>query len=550
MASKSTDSSKPKFHWLSHSHPKVRACLTCDLPDDPLVEGTRRLRILALLFAFAFFMANFFPALVAPDWARGVFADISGWAPGVTSIAVALVVFWLTTRPKISPKTLMNVGVVFEIVGSFGIAMAQYWGVYHGLEHNPDHLEIFGVSWVAVWMLLFTIVVPMRPRRALLAAIASASSVPIVMAMTMRYGGTSIELTPMVFFVGLILPYIIIVIMAYAGARVVYQLGSDVSRARDLGSYRLVKRLGQGGMGEVWRAEHRMLARPAAIKLVRPEMLGDTAGENPDVILKRFEREAQATAQMHSPHTISVYDFGISGEGTFYYVMELLDGFDLESFVRQFGPLPAERVIHLLCQACDSLGEAHEAGLIHRDVKPANMFVCRYGRDVDFIKVLDFGLVKPRHATGEADLKLTADNIQGGTPAYIAPEQVLTGSVDARTDIYCLGCVAYWLLTGQLVFKGATALQTLVQHVQAEPVPPSHRTELEIPTSLEDAILSCLEKDPDQRPQDVDMLSELLGSCTTRAQWSTERAREWWDLHQPPTEPVSEIRPAALTVSA
>jgi serine/threonine-protein kinase len=549
MASKAHPS-KPKFHWLTHSHPAGQACVTCELPDDPLIEGTRRLRILALLFAFAFFMTNFFPALVSGEWAGGVFSDISGWAPGVVSIVVALVVFWLTTRPAISPKTLMNIGVLFEIVGSFGIAMAQYWGVYRGLPHTPDHLEIFGLSWVAVWMLLFTIVVPMQPRRALLAAIASASSVPIVLALTMRYGSTSIVLPPLVFFLGLILPYIVIVIMAYAGARVVYQLGADVNRARDLGSYSLVNRLGEGGMGEVWRAEHRMLARPAAIKLVRPERLGDTAGESPDVILKRFEREAQATAQMQSPHTISVYDFGVSGEGTFYYVMELLEGFDLESFVRQFGPVPAERVIHLLSQACDSLGEAHEAGLIHRDIKPANMFVCRYGRDVDFIKVLDFGLVKPRHATGEADLKLTGDNIQGGTPAYIAPEQVLTGSVDVRTDIYCLGCVAYWLLTGQLVFKGETALQTLIQHVQAEPIPPSHRTELEIPTALESAILSCLDKDPDKRPQTVDVLSELFESCTIRTSWTKERAREWWDLHQPPAEPASACRPAALTVSA
>ena len=549
MINSKPGSSKPTFHWLSHSHPKVRACHTCELPDDPLVEGTRRLRVLALLFAFAFFMTNFFPALISQDWMR-VFEDVSSWAPGVVSIAVALVVFWLTTRSAFSPKTLMNIGVMFEIVGSFGIAMASYWGVYRGLEYQPEHLDISGISWVAVWMLLFTIVVPMHPRRALLAAIASASSVPIVMALTMKYGGTSIVLTPTMFFLALVLPYIVVVIMAYAGARVVYQLGSDVSRARELGSYRLVKRLGQGGMGEVWRAEHRMLARPAAIKLVLPEMLGDTAGESPEVILKRFEREAQATAQMHSPHTINVYDFGISGEGTFYYVMELLDGFDLEMFVRQFGPVPPERMIHFLRQACDSLGEAHEAGLIHRDVKPANMFVCRYGRQVDFIKVLDFGLVKPRHDTGESDLKLTAENFQGGTPAYIAPEQVLTGSVDARTDIYCLGCVAYWLLTGQLVFKGETALQTLIHHVQTQPVPPSRRTELEIPASLDDAILSCLEKDPDKRPQNVDVLSELLGSCAMRAPWTKERAHEWWDLHQPPAEPANERRPAALTVSA
>ncbi len=283
----------------------------------------------------------------------------------------------------------MTVGLVFQVVGSYGIAMALYWGVYQGLAHEKSHLEIFGLSWVAVWMMLFAIVVPTTPRKALLASIGSASSVPVVLALTMRFGGTSTRNTPIEFVLGAIMPYLLVILMTHVETRAIYRLGREVAKSRELGSYRLVERLGQGGMGDVWRAEHRMLARPAAIKLVRSEAMG----ADPDTVartLARFEREAQATAAMRSPHTIELYDLGAADNGAFYYVMELLDGFDVDTLVREHGPLPADRTIALLRQACDSLGEAHDHGLVHRDVKPANIFVCRHGRRVDYVKLLDF----------------------------------------------------------------------------------------------------------------------------------------------------------------
>ena len=316
-----------------------------------------------------------------------------------------------------------------------------------------------------------------------------------------------------------------------------------VRRAREFGSYQLVVPLGRGGMGEVWRAEHRLLARPAAIKLIRPEMLGASDPEGRHTTHRRFEREAQATALLRSPHTIQLYDFGVTDEGAFYYVMELLEGFDLETLVRRFGPLPWARVVHLLQQVCHSLAEAHERGLIHRDIKPANIYLCCYGQATDFVKVLDFGLVKLRRETQlpglpepePRDMSATQEGAMAGTPSCMAPEQILNDRpLDARTDIYGIGCVAYWLLTGQQVFEGNSAWAMMLQHLQASPTPPSNRTNQGIPPELEAVVLACLEKLPDQRPQTADALAERLASCCEGATWSQERARAWWSENAPP----------------
>jgi serine/threonine-protein kinase len=323
--------------------------------------------------------------------------------------------------------------------------------------------------------------------------------------------------------------------MSYIAARVIYRLGTDVTRARELGSYRLAELLGKGGMGEVWRAHHRMLARPAAIKLLRPEVLVADGGEGLPVVLRRFEREAQATALLRSPHTIHLYDFGVADDGSFYYVMELLEGFDLETLVRRFGPLPPPRTVHLLAQVCESLAEAHAEGLIHRDIKPANVYVCRYGLETDFVKVLDFGLVKPQQQRAEVEaLRLTAGDIMGGTPAYMAPEQVLGDRpVDARTDIYAVGCLGYWLLTGQLVFEGETAMQLAMHHLQTPAVPPSARSELAVPRALDRLMLACLAKDPAHRPESAVALGDRLRECRGEDEWTRADAQRWWDTHAP-----------------
>jgi len=284
-------------------------------------------------------------------------------------------------------------------------------------------------------------------------------------------------------------------------------------------------------MGEVWRAEHRLLARNAAIKLVRPEVLGAAEGTTAALALRRFEREAQATASLSSPHTIDVFDFGATREGTFYYVMELLSGRDLESLVREFGPLPADRALFILRQICHSLADAHARGLVHRDIKPANVYACRMGLEYDFVKVLDFGLVKFSGKTALTQT-MTADHITSGTPAFMAPEVILgEQEVDRRADVYALGCVAYYLLTGQLVFEADTPMKMLLHHVQTPPIPPSQRTELPIPRELEEMVLACLEKDPARRPQDAEQLFRLAQRCGSCAGWDRDAARRWWELN-------------------
>jgi serine/threonine-protein kinase len=325
--------------------------------------------------------------------------------------------------------------------------------------------------------------------------------------------------------------YVFVVASSVLAVILSHLVWSAQQQARTFGSYELEELLGRGGMGEVWRARHQLLARRAAIKLIRSDALGGDA-ERRNLVIGRFEREAQATAALRSPHTISLYDFGVSDSGDFYYVMELLEGIDAEALVRRFGPMESERAVHLLRQACESLGEAHALGLVHRDIKPSNLFVCRHGREADFVKLLDFGLVKPRGGSG--DVLLTADAMVSGTPSFMSPEQVLGDrQIDARSDVYALGCVAYWLLTGCRVFDGDTTLQIMMRHVREQPVPPSKRAEIAVSPELDELIMKCLEKDPSRRPIHADALGEALGHLRAENSWTQLRAREWWDLHHP-----------------
>jgi len=332
--------------------------------------------------------------------------------------------------------------------------------------------------------------------------------------------------------------------VASINTRVIYDLRRSVREAKELGPYALEERLGAGGMGEVWRARHRFLVRAAAVKLVRPELIASRT--DPAVLLRRFEREARATAALRSPHTVQLYDFGQADDGTLYYVMEMLVGIDLDNLVSRFGPVPAERAIHILKQVCHSLSEAHQNGLTHRDVKPANIFVSCIGSELDFVKVLDFGLVRLQQERPAGDeLKLTVEGAVAGTPAYSAPEVVLgLTSYDHRVDIYAVGCVGYWLLTGKLVFDGDTPMQMMLHHAHTPPPRPQTRTELPIPPELEQIIMDCLEKDPARRPASADELAGRLSACPVPQQWTRERADRWWNTHMPEQvheRPVAEV---------
>ena len=495
------------------------------LPPDLLADAIRRLRASVLIYALGFFLAGLLPALLFAEIRGIMFASPSLWFPPVLSIAGALGVAALVSNNRIPDRTKLHIGLGFEILGSLGIASAEYHYIQAPIM-GVSGVAGFGLSWVVTWVLLFSVLVPTPPLVAALAAGASVAMVPLTYATGVALGH-NVRLSPPVFFFSLVFPYIVVEIMAWTASRVVYGLGSAVRRARELGSYRLERRLGVGGMGEVWLARHRMLARPAAIKVIRAEFLGGADGRGREMA-QRFEREAQATALLRSPHTVEVYDFGTAADGSFYYVMELLDGFDLDQLIARFGPVPPERAVYLLRQVCASLAEAHDAGLIHRDIKPANLYACRYGREVDFIKVLDFGLVTGR-AAGNAAHGAGTSQLAGGTPAFMSPEQVLGDEIiDARSDIYAIGCVAYWLLTGTPVFKGETPMSTMMMHVSVQPDPPSHRSGRVFPLELEAAVLACLAKEPAGRPQSVDELSNRLALVPVDRQWNRERALEWW----------------------
>lgn len=333
--------------------------------------------------------------------------------------------------------------------------------------------------------------------------------------------------------------------LATVTSRTIYGLRQQVKQASEIGQYTLEEQIGRGGMGEVWRARHRMLIRPAAVKLVTPRELGSAGVKDPALRLRRFEREARATAGLSSPHTVQLYDFGVTDEGTLYYVMELLDGLDLDALVARAGPVPAERAIHLLVQVCASLDDAHGNGLVHRDIKPANIVVSRVGSAWDFVKVLDFGLVKLGGARqGPESVRLSADNDVSGTPGFIAPEVVLGAATDHRVDIYALGCVAYWLVTGKLVFEGPSAIKVMSDHLHTAPPRASSYAPSPIPPELDALILECLDKNPYNRPASARLLQQRLQVIPLEAPWTRERAERWWASHAPAAaskRPVADV---------
>lgn len=316
------------------------------------------------------------------------------------------------------------------------------------------------------------------------------------------------------------------VLVATLATRVIFGLRTQVVAARQLGQYLLSDKIGEGAMGEVHRAQHALLRRPTAIKLLPPDKAGART-------ITRFEREVQLTAKLTHPNTVAIYDFGRTPDGIFYYAMELLDGIDLERLVAEFGPQSPSRVVHVLGQICGSLAEAHAIGLVHRDVKPANVILCERGLVPDTAKVVDFGLVKDVSGLAEGNVELSNVNTIVGTPLYLAPEAILSPDrVDGRADLYAVGAVGYFLLTGTPVFSGKTVMEVCGEHLHATPQPPSERLGRVVPGDLARALLHCLEKNADDRPQSADELREALLACDV-PQWTTAEARQWWQEHQP-----------------
>jgi serine/threonine-protein kinase len=435
----------------------------------------------------------------------------------------------------LTPSAILRLGMALEVAVAFAIALTET-----AVPPHPGQ-PVLGMSSVGPWIVAVGAFVPNRPAWTLAAGLIAATMWPLAYAINQaRFG-----LDPAPWGQLAVWPVFnyLMAALAYLVGRRLYGITVSAHSA-DVGSYRLVSRLGEGGMGEVWTASHRMLARPAAVKLLRPEATR-TIGREADTAAARFRREATIIAALQSPHTVYVYDFGVSEDGRFYYAMELVDGISLHTLVATFGPQPAGRVVPILEQICESLEEAHQNGIVHRDLKPSNVMLCKVALTHDFVKVLDFGLAK-RVENVTLTQQLTLAGTTTGTPGYIAPEVALgEGSVDRRADIYALGCVAYFLLTGAPVFEDDNPTKLAMLHVQAAPEPPSRRTTLAIPPELEAMVMQCLAKPPSERPSSAAEAGRLLAAVNV-PRWSNAEARAWWEEHLPPTSPLrSSSRPGA-----
>ena len=499
------------------------------LPPELLADASRRLGWAGLVYGTTFFVAYFGPRVLGSyDAGNQQYVAVQTWA-AVVAIVLGYSVFLLSRIAAIRPARLLDIGLIFGVVGSCGISIVEF---AQGFTHEIVYGTFLGVPWECVWIMLFPLVAPNTPGKILTASLASATTAPITLFLAHTYFGAPINVATGRLVTYFLFTSYVCAFLAFVMARIIIRYTVKLKRSREVGAYELIKALGQGGMGEVWVARHRLLARPAAVKLIRPELMGPDLHSR-EALSRRFEREARATALLGSTHTVDVYDFGRTDDGAFFYVMELLDGLSVDTLIKRHGPINAERAVFLLKQVCHSLGEAHQREMIHRDIKPANIFVCRLGPDYDFVKVLDFGLVKG----GSANLpesEVTATGTTAGTPAYMAPEMAMGGAnLDGRADLYALGCVAYWMLTGRQVFEGENSIATILKHVRDTPVPPSQRTEIYIPPELEAIIMACLEKDPADRPHDAAEVMQRLSQVRFARLWTTDRARQWWDAHGP-----------------
>jgi serine/threonine-protein kinase len=490
------------------------------LPETLLSEQVQRLTVCAAvgagLWTYGLGMDTFVRPLALGTPTAPVIAAIE-----VVAIAMSLVLFGYVRYSRHAPQTKTDIGLAYIVVNAIAVSLLNT------TARTPTVETMGQLSWNTIVILVASLIMPSTPRRLLVTSLVAATMDPLSIWFVHLRG---IPVPSVVDTFVLFMPNYACAVVGTIPSRVLHRLGHRLRQAQALGSYHLEELLGRGGMGEVWRGRHRLLKTSAAIKLVRPELLGASGDAEAHDMLLRFEREAQATAAFSSPHTIRVFDFGVTADHTFYYVMELLAGRDLDSLVKEFGPVPEDRTRFLLEQVCHSLGESHSRGLVHRDVTPANIYVCRMGLEYDFVKVLDFGLVTSNDRSLESTL-MTGARLTTGTPAFMAPEVILDGEVDERADVYALGCVAYYLLTGQLVFEADTPMKMFVQHLQTRPIPPSQRTEMPVSRELEALVLACLEKDPAERPQNAQEVLQRLRQLRSRAPWTGDSARRWWEQH-------------------
>ena len=447
--------------------------------------------------------------------------------------ALGFLLFLRRWEPSERALRAADIGFAFAIASGIGVASATAPVGYH--------FELIALLVMIFLLVLRAALVPSQPRFTVMVGIVC--SLPILAGGYVQLVGSPMPnefLTPGIIVTGLAAWCVVATAATTVVSRVIYGLVTQVRDAQHLGRYTLGAKIGEGGMGEVYRAEHAMLRRPTAIKLLLPGKVSASS-------LERFEREVQLTSRLSHPNTIAIYDYGRTPDGIFYYAMEYLDGLSLESLVASDGVQPSGRVVHILLQAAGALAEAHGVGLIHRDIKPANIMLCERGGMPDVVKVVDFGLVKNLDAA-DGDVALTNTNALTGTPLYLAPESITRpDKIDARIDIYALGAVGYFLITGTPPFTGHNVVEIAGHHLHTTPEAPSARLGRAVPPKLDALLVACLSKDPDARPRDAQALLTALLDCEVESPWSGAAARAWWsDWHQANVE-MAALQPPTPT---
>jgi len=496
---------------------RAKADSGIELPPDVLRDARGRVRAAAAsgTVAYAAFLAFELTGAAGGGSAERSIDLRHDWAGlGLCGL------LWLASALKpVSDRLLLRLAIATEVM----VCALVSFGVTAAALQRTQHVN--GLTWVVPIVILFPLLVPFPPWTTLVVSALCVSTTPIAMAAVASRGPFAIGPSD---YWSAAITGVVAAGIAVMASHTVYRAARQVAAARRIGAYELLEPLGHGGMGDVWKARHLLLARPAAVKRIRPETLQGSLEARAEAT-ERFTREARITATLRSPHTVELFDFGESTDGTFYYAMELLDGMNLEHFVYRYGAIEPRRAVAWLAQACHSLGEAHALNLVHRDVKPANIVLCRYGRDRDFVKILDFGLTRPVDAT--ADAALTGAGVRVGTPGYMSPEQVFGLPGGPRSDLYSLGCVAYFLLAGEKPFDADTPAELLRLHAQAPPPPLAGRTRTPVPPRLDAVVMACLAKDPNDRPADADRVREALESSLDAPPWTAADAQEWWARH-------------------
>ncbi len=505
----------------------------CPLSEELLQQLHRRLRLAALVL-FAGFAVFLVKHLFQADFSTSLGVTLFALHALVTAILGAIGLP-MCRRKEVSLAWLRRAELLVFGLPLLLFLLMQYMRAVACCQ-KMGYFDFPADVWI-VLMFTYALFIPNTMQRAAV-VIGLMAAAPILLLAVMMPAHP--EMAQLVLnqssaqdsLVSFILLTVLTAIASVFGVDTISSLQREVFEAKQFGQYRLKHKIGAGGMGEVFLAEHQMMKRPCVLKMIRPDRAGDAK------VLARFQREVRATARLSHWNTIEIFDYGHTADGTFYYVMEYLPGMSLAELVKEYGALRPERVIHLLRQVCDALSEAHNMGLIHRDIKPGNIFVAQRGGIFDVAKLLDFGLVKPIMEEDQP-VQLTIEGTITGSPLFMSPEQA-TGetNADVRSDIYALGAVAYFLVTGRPVFDEKKPIQLILAHAQKEVVPPSHHRD-GIPEELERIILRCLAKSPEDRYQTVEELAGDLAACEGSDTWGPQQAAQWWK--ERPQKPVTPV---------